>query len=262
MLRIVNKLPEIWFKDEGGKEKGLEVMVQLVNSSGHLVTDRKVPVKLVLKYENNHEVRHQELLKLSADSRRIIDESGTATIRFRIEDVSKNHQRQSFGIMVAPDVVCAPQSADIGSVTSNFVDIKSKVNKKKRRNRRDKEDDDSIVSKHIRLLDGQMVSGAVGIASLMDVGGLGLGMSTMPPGSLSIAGAGTGAAAAPSAPVGVSRLGSGGNPVQTVYTWVNQVLQSMDTMTWRLVGYERLLNGIGEDRSKPMYAMNNPNTVR
>lgn len=106
-------------------------MIQLVNSAGHLVTDRRVPLRLVLKYESGLDVSQQELFKISPESRRFIDDSGSATIKFRIDDVSKNHQKQAFAVQAAPDIVAAPLNADIGCAISSAVDIKSKRNKRK-----------------------------------------------------------------------------------------------------------------------------------
>ena len=167
MLNIVNRLPELWFKDEGGRDKCMELMVQLVNSSGHLVTDRKVPLKLVLKYENNNDVVQQELFKISPECRRYIDDTGSATIKFRVEDVSKNHQKQSFGIMVAPDVITSPQCADIGSANSTFVDIKSKRNKRKAME--EAGELDGLGSRHVRFSDSEsapaVISGALNQAA-------------------------------------------------------------------------------------------------
>ena len=45
-------------------------------------------------YDNMHRVQNQEILKLSPDSKLVIDEHGKATLRVRIEEVSKNHQKQ------------------------------------------------------------------------------------------------------------------------------------------------------------------------
>lgn len=55
---------------------------------------RRVPLRLVLMYDNMHRVQNQEILKLSPDSKLVIDEHGKATLRVRIEEVSKNHQKQ------------------------------------------------------------------------------------------------------------------------------------------------------------------------
>ena len=68
--------------------------VHLLGSSGEEVKSRRVPLRLVLMYENMHRVHNQEILKLSPDSKLVIDDQGKATLRVRIEEVSKNHQKQ------------------------------------------------------------------------------------------------------------------------------------------------------------------------
>ena len=91
----------------------------------------------------------QELLKISPESRRCIDDSGSASLKFRIDDVSKNHQKQSFAVMIAPDLSTAPQNADIGYALSSCVDIKSKRNKRKLEEAEDQ--NGSNMSSSIRL---------------------------------------------------------------------------------------------------------------
>lgn len=68
--------------------------VHLLGPSGAEVKSRRVPLRLVLMYDNMHRVQNQEILKLSPDSKLVIDEHGKATLRVRIEEVSKNHQKQ------------------------------------------------------------------------------------------------------------------------------------------------------------------------
>lgn len=68
--------------------------MHLLGSTGEEVKSRRVPLRLVLMYENMHRVHNQEILKLSPDSKLVIDEHGKATLRVRIEEVSKNHQKQ------------------------------------------------------------------------------------------------------------------------------------------------------------------------
>lgn len=68
--------------------------MHLLGPSGAEVKSRRVPLRLVLMYDNMHRVQNQEILKLSPDSKLVIDEHGKATLRVRIEEVSKNHQKQ------------------------------------------------------------------------------------------------------------------------------------------------------------------------
>lgn len=68
--------------------------MHLLGPSGGEVKSRRVPLRLVLMYDNMQRVQNQEILKLSPDSKLVIDEHGKATLRVRIEEVSKNHQKQ------------------------------------------------------------------------------------------------------------------------------------------------------------------------
>ena len=55
-------------------------------------------------------------------SKLMIGEDGQTAIRFRIEDVSKSHQKQAFQIQVSADTTKAPGNCDISPA------IWSKVN--------------------------------------------------------------------------------------------------------------------------------------
>lgn len=191
-------------------------MIQLVNSAGHLVTDRRVPLRLGLKYESGQDVSQQELFKISPESRRVIDDTGSANIKFRIDDVSKNHQKQSFAVMVSPDLIAVPQNADVGSVMSSAVDIKSKRNKRKL------EDADDAA--------GRPNASCVRLRTNIDVD------------SLDIPGHGF------------------SNPANNIYGWIQQLLNTLEVMTWKKVGYEKRIDG-SEDKSRPLHAMSNPNTL-
>ncbi len=48
-----NKAPYVWYKDEGGKDKCIEIKVSLRDSENKIVKDRKVPLKCFLLYSNN-----------------------------------------------------------------------------------------------------------------------------------------------------------------------------------------------------------------
>jgi hypothetical protein len=131
-IREPPSLPDIWYKDEGGRDKCLELKVHLFDANGSHVHDRRVQLAVVLLYEDNHEVLRQDILKVTPDSRIFIDETGTADIRFRIEDVSKNHQNQGFRICIGPNTKLAPINADISAAISTPVSVRSKRNKRQR----------------------------------------------------------------------------------------------------------------------------------
>ncbi|CAN0030931.1 unnamed protein product, partial [Hapterophycus canaliculatus] len=110
--------------------------VHLLGPSGGEVKSRRVPLRLVLMYDNMQRVQNQEILKLSPDSKLVIDEHGKATLRVRIEEVSKNHQKQAFRIKVEPDVQEQPMSMDISSVVSKPITVLSKRINKPGKNKR------------------------------------------------------------------------------------------------------------------------------
>ncbi|KAM3575009.1 hypothetical protein VYU27_003030 [Nannochloropsis oceanica] len=85
-IRSETQPPTVWYKDEGGRDKCIEVMVDLVDSEGRRVHGQEVPLKVALLYEDLQCVGKQDILKLSSESRQAIDHTGTATLRLRIED--------------------------------------------------------------------------------------------------------------------------------------------------------------------------------
>jgi hypothetical protein len=124
-------VPKEWFKDEGGRENCVEMQVHLIDREGVEVTNRRVPLRLVLLYNNLSRVQNQEILKLSPDSKLSVDEEGKATLRVRIEEVSKNHQKQAFRIKVEPDTIENPDAVDVSSVVSMPITVYSKRIKRK-----------------------------------------------------------------------------------------------------------------------------------
>jgi hypothetical protein len=236
MLDVSSDLPLVWFKDEGGRDRCMDVTVRLLNGAGHLVTDRRVPLRLVLRYRNGNDVLQQDLLKVSPDCRRFIDESGSTTIKFRIEDVSKNHQKQPFGIWIGPDTNAAPQTADVGAVVTKFVDIKSKRNKRKA--------EDDVPFGNGLLPGGKRPNMFLDVDSvdsqLMGAGGVGAPDTVPLP-----AGSGSG------------RIGP---RIANVVRWVCDVSSCLEQISWKRVGYEMNPNG-SPDHSRPLYAISNPNDL-
>jgi len=131
MLRIVEQPPEVWFKDEGGREKCMTVRLMLNAAPGARVEDRVIPLQVRLLYENGNEVANQHILRLFPDMRPNMT-NGHVVIAFRIDDVSKNHQGQSFVIEIGPEK--QEQSLmfqDISPVLTTVIAIRSKRNKRK-----------------------------------------------------------------------------------------------------------------------------------
>ena len=86
----------IFFKDEGGKDKHLKAIVRLYGNDGCIVKGIHVPLKLSLIYDNEEGskvLKESEILRIIGNTKHYIDpENGQSIIKFRIEDVSKNHQ--------------------------------------------------------------------------------------------------------------------------------------------------------------------------
>jgi len=100
-----------WFKDEGGRDKGISLTVELLDATGTLVSNRRLPLKVVLVYQTGQEaikknkscvylieicswtnlhfiqVARQDILKI-VDTPEIIVQGGKAEIKARIEEVS------------------------------------------------------------------------------------------------------------------------------------------------------------------------------
>lgn len=123
---------DVFYKDEGGKEKCLRARVNLVDDKNLIVRGLHLPLKLRLVYddeENNIVLRQSETLRVLGSSKHFVDpENGEAVIKFRIEDVSKNHQGLKFKLEVSPSDV--RKSCDIAPVISPGITVRSKRNKR------------------------------------------------------------------------------------------------------------------------------------
>jgi hypothetical protein len=95
----------IWYKDEGGRDKCMEVVASVYDHRRTLLYDA-LPLLLTLCYAGKDDslpevVHNQEILRIASpkmNELRIDKKTGNIRIRFRIEDVSKNHQGQGKNI--------------------------------------------------------------------------------------------------------------------------------------------------------------------
>lgn len=124
-LVIVESLPELWFKDRGGKGKWMKLHLQLINEHNYLVKSRNIPLKLSLHYSCGTLVPNQSLLKFNPVNP-YIAEAGELIIHFRIEEVSRSHQNQLFMVRVTPDIIQFPLNNDINAIDSSPVRVMSK----------------------------------------------------------------------------------------------------------------------------------------
>ncbi|GMF10072.1 unnamed protein product [Phytophthora lilii] len=130
-LQVVTQPPDVWFKDEGGREKCMTVALILVPAPGAYLEDRVVPLDVRLLYESGNTVLNQSILRLFPDMRPNMTH-GRVTISFRIDDVSKNHQGQSFMLEIGPEQQDGSSMfQDIAPTRTSVIAIRSKRNKRK-----------------------------------------------------------------------------------------------------------------------------------
>lgn len=123
----------IWYKDEGGRDKCIEFCVEATEKNEKPVKE-KLPLTVTLCYATADEpirVLNQEVLRIIGSEKKLQTErsTGRAKIRFRIEDVSKNHQGQDFLLQVAVDNRMYP---GIAPAYTPSVSVRSKRNKRHR----------------------------------------------------------------------------------------------------------------------------------
>ncbi|CAH0479020.1 unnamed protein product [Peronospora belbahrii] len=130
-LKVVTQPLDVWFKDEGGREKCMTVALTLIPAPGAYLEDRVVPLDVRLLYESGNTVLNQSILRLFPDMRPNMIH-GHVTISFRIDDVSKNHQGQSFVLEIGPEQQDGSSMfQDIAPTRTSAIAIRSKRNKRK-----------------------------------------------------------------------------------------------------------------------------------
>lgn len=101
----------VWYKDEGRKDHGMDLHVTLIDQEGDDDENLKpvkgfdVPFNISVLYSNGDRVSKPNLLTLMPEGPCSINKnSGKFYRRIRINDISKNHQRQLFRIRITPDI--------------------------------------------------------------------------------------------------------------------------------------------------------------
>lgn len=127
---------QVWYKDEGGRDKCMTIFASLVDRHNKIHRGEEIPLQMTLYYANEGrplKVTKQEILKALGVAQRQHTEkkTGRASLRFRIDDVSKNHQGQDFRVEVAPDTRIKGFK-DVAPGFSPPVSIRSKRNKRQR----------------------------------------------------------------------------------------------------------------------------------
>lgn len=135
-LKITKQPPTQWYKDEGGRDKCILIQGILEDQCGDPVKTRDVPLKVTLMYSGEAQncVKKQDILKISQETAPPkVSKDGTVTLKVRIEEVSKNHQKQAFCLKLEPDAAYSPANYDISSDMSTAVVVLSKRNKRRKK---------------------------------------------------------------------------------------------------------------------------------
>eukprot|EP01041_Mallomonas_annulata_P001517 gene1517-2917_t len=263
----------VWYKDEGGREKSIDMSVTLLDHNQEKVTDRRIQLKLTLLYENGQDVPKQDILRLDNESRLFIDENtGETCLRFRIDEVSRSHQRQLFRVLVSPDSAHYPLTSDISPDQTIPIEVRSKRNKKDKGGGGGTSQDTSDISDKRQRLDysdssvgnaGQYSSGSVlseqddhrqtttttafpfptRSLSETNIGGgsssgTGTGMRNRTTQSSSLQDFRTISSSSPKPSVSSSAAETG---VSDLISWTTLVMRSLQDMHWQCVGYNETI---------------------
>ncbi|KAG7395890.1 hypothetical protein PHYBOEH_003054 [Phytophthora boehmeriae] len=252
-LLIQEKLPELWYKDEGGRDKCMTLPIFLVNAKNERVGNRPVPLRVTLLYENEHPVLKQDILKMSPDCQRTIDSTGKAVLKLRIEDVSKNHQGQAFRLKVEADTAQSPLNFDVAYDLSSSISVRSKRNK-----RRPAKTAPAQITHHIITGASTPMSTTSSPASnadheMMLAGAFGTAAFTADERRKKMR---TGGNTSPGTP----RV-QGGSPqssnsltgaMENILSWTGGVVHGLHQLEWQTVGYESKSDGTA-DPERPIY---------
>lgn len=243
---------ETWYKDEGGREKCIELSVKLVDYENKLVTDRRMPLRVTLLYADSLiQVTNQDILKVfgttsdhlaSSNGGEVAVENGVADVKLRIEDVSKNHQGQNFRIKIAPDTLNSPTDCDVSHGLSRAVTVRSKRNK--RRNNH------AAVGSSGTRLPPELGPQRQHLSPGVETTGANLHSTHV---TRSIQSANDRRL--------LTAEGSSENcrvVLHAAMEWINQALEDLRHMEWQRVGYEQLADG-SADTTRPLHVISNPN---
>jgi len=236
----------VWYKDEGGRDKSMEVFVAIYDKDGQLKTGENIPLNPVLFYQVDKEapeskVANQEILRTLGSSTIVLDkDTGRTRLRFRVEDVSKNHQGQDFILKIAPDTR-SKRYKDIAPAFTPAVNVRSKRNKRSRggsnRNSTGKAGNDSAGrSSDSPSGTRQRLSGSFG-------------------GAQESIRAGPGGARMSLNPIDANRLQQA---MRGIIGWADEVVNGLYPLQWQVLGYQQHPDGT-PDYTRPYHNMPNPN---
>ena len=249
-LIIQSDLPELWYKDEGGRDKCMVLPVHLVDATMSRVCNREVRLKCTLLYDNEQVVMKQDILKLSPDCQQMIDATGEAFIRFRIEDVSKNHQGQTFRLKIEADTQHSPMNFDVAYDCSSTISVRSKRNK---RARTKLTPTNAVAAAAAAVTSKPIHYGVQGqqAAASMAHPESSRGITITEEAKRKVRDAAANMAGSVSSS-GVAPPGSLNGAMSGIIQWAAAVVNGLHALEWQIIGYESKSDGT-PDHSRPLY---------
>lgn len=196
-----------FYKDIGGKDKGIEFRVTLSEGA-----NREVAITPVLLYESGQIVQDQNILQTADDKSALIVRSGEPRdLKFRINQVSSKHLNQAFCIQIAPDLVRCPDAADVMPAVSVPIEVKSKIKRPSTEAAVAQRQADQFANKRFRSAEA-MVDGSLG---LPDAGAAALQLLT--------------------------DLSDFSDSIYHLHSWCQEVAVALETkIKWKPIGYENI----------------------
>ena len=137
-----NSIPNVWFRDEGGKGNQVVVSAKLVDSYGNVVTSRPgMRLKCILYYEDETVVSDQSILEISHDTNMYLNEDGFAKIKFRLKEVSQRHDSRRFKVMIGADTQYNQVNFDVSRHYTPCIEVRSKVSRENKLKRAKREEE-------------------------------------------------------------------------------------------------------------------------
>ena len=235
----------VWYKDEGGRDKSMEVFVAIYDKDGQLKTGENIPLNPVLCYKVDKEfaeskVANQDILRTLGSTHIVLDkDTGRTRLRYRVEDVSKNHQGQDFILKIAPDTH-SKRYKDTAPAFTPAVNVRSKRNKRSRNSNRQssgKAGNDHVgrssdsPSATRQRLSGSFGGGQDSLRS--GAGGQNLSLNQ----------------------ADVNRLQQA---MRGIIGWADEVVNGLYPLQWQVLGYQQHPDGT-PDYARPYHNMPNPN---
>ncbi|CAJ1945612.1 unnamed protein product [Cylindrotheca closterium] len=224
-ITLEEEWDNVWYKDEGGRDKCMELFVAIYDKDGQIRTGEQIPLQPMLCYASESgipvKVSNQEVMRTLGSSKVHIDkDSGKARIRFRVEDVSKNHQGQDFKLQVGPDPK-AKLFKDVAPDYTPSVNVRSKRNKRSR-----------AASSGSRGVGERKISSPMASRARYD--------------------------APPDVSLDRSDLSTLRDSMKNVLHWADEVVNGLYPLQWQIMGYAQHPDGT-PDYASPYHNMPNPN---